>query len=195
MAMAKKSLKHLYTIGHSTHPIKEFISILKTYDIKCLVDIRHYPGSRHCPQFKQERLKNSLEKAGIKYLHMESLGGRRRVDKDSDVNAGWRNAAFRGYADYMQTKEFKEALKDLMSLALKKKIVIMCAEAVPWRCHRSMVGDALLVRGFSVDDIFSATNSRPHTLTQFAHVYRKKITYPAYETGKFSEKELLRLSA
>ncbi len=173
--------KHLFTIGHSTHPIKEFISILKEYEIECLVDIRHYPGSRYCPQFKKERLKKSLEKAGIQYLHKENLGGRRRVNKESDENAGWRNAAFRGYADYMQTKEFKEALKELMELAKKKTIVIMCAEAVPWRCHRSMVGDALLVRDFAVDDIMSATQAKPHKLTRFAHVYRKKITYPEYD--------------
>lgn len=181
MKKSSRKKKHLYTIGHSNRTIKEFLGLLKAFDIQCLVDIRHYPGSRHCPQFKKERLRKSLERAGIEYLHMESLGGRRRVNKESDENAGWRNAAFRGYADFMQTKEFKDALKDLMSLAVKKKIVIMCAEAVPWRCHRSLVGDALLVRDFEVDDIMSATQARPHKLTRFAHVYRKKITYPFYE--------------
>lgn len=170
--------KHLYTIGHSTHPIREFIAILKAFNIETLVDIRQYPGSRHCPQFKKERLRKSLEKAGIHYLHLESLGGKRRVNKESDENAGWRNAPFRGYADFMQTKEFKEALKELMKLAVKKKTVIMCAEAVPWRCHRSLVGDALLVRDFLVEDIMSATLAKPHKLTHFAQVYRKKITYP-----------------
>lgn len=177
----KKRKKHLFTIGHSTHSIEAFISILKNYDIECLVDIRHYPGSRHCPQFNKERLKKSLEKVGIRYLLMETLGGRRRVNRESDENAGWRNAAFRGYADYMQTKEFKEALVELMELTKKKTIVIMCAEAVPWRCHRSLVGDALLVRDFVVDDIMSEKQVRPHTLTRFARVYRKKITYPQYE--------------
>lgn len=169
----------VFTIGHSTHTINEFIELLRQNNIELLVDVRHYPGSRHCPQFGKARLKNSLGKKGINYLHMEELGGRRRPDKESDLNAGWRSPQFRGYADYMQTKEFKEALKELMECAKKEKSAIMCAEAVPWRCHRSMIADALIMYGFKVFDIYSLTNVKEHSLTSFAHIYRKKITYPS----------------
>lgn len=155
--------------------------MLKEQEIELLIDVRHYPGSRHCPQFGKARLKKNLLNNQIDYVHLEELGGRRRPDKNSELNAGWRSPQFRGYADYMQTAEFKSALKELMSLAKKKRTVIMCAEAVPWRCHRSMVGDALLVHGFKVQDIFSVTVVKPHALTKFAEVKGKKINYPAYE--------------
>lgn len=155
--------------------------MLNSNDIKVLVDVRHYPGSRYCPQFNKDRLKKSLTKTKIRYVHMEELGGRRRPDKNSELNAGWKSPQFRGYADYMQTSDFKEALKKLMVLAKSKRTAIMCAEALPWRCHRSLIADSLLVRGFSVQDIFTPTVTKSHKLTPFAHIYRKKITYPRYQ--------------
>ena len=170
--------KTIFTIGHSTHSTHEFMKILKAHQIELVVDVRQYPGSRHCPQFGKARLRQNLDRNGIGYLHLEVLGGRRRADKQSDVNAGWRNPHFRGYADYMQTQEFKDGLKKLMHLAQESRVAIMCAEALPWRCHRSMIGDALLNYHFRVWDIFSDKIIRPHKLTAFAEVHGKKITYP-----------------
>lgn len=175
--MAKE--KVIFTIGHSTRTTREFMKILKAYDIEVLVDIRHYPGSRAFPQFGKSRLKQSLKRNGIEYIHLIELGGRRRANKESDLNEGWRSPQFRGYADYMQTDEFKEGLKELIKIAKNKITVIMCSEAVPWRCHRSMVADALIVHDFIVFDIFSETNVRPHDLTSFAKVAEDEITYPA----------------
>ncbi len=168
----------IFTIGHSTRSTREFIKILKSYDIELLVDIRHYPGSRHCPQFGKARLRRNLERNGIEYKHLESLGGRRGLDKNSEKNLAWRSQQFRGYADYMQTLEFYQGLEELMGMARRKTVAIMCSEAVPWRCHRSLVGDALLVHKFSVIDIFSEKQARPHNLTSFAQVKRKQVTYP-----------------
>lgn len=172
-------MKLIYTIGHSTRSTREFIKIIKSFDIELLIDIRHYPGSRYCPQFGKSRLKATLKRHSIDYLHLEELGGRRKPEK-TPTNAGWRNSAFKGYADYMQTREFKTALKELMKLSKKQTVVIMCAEAVPWRCHRSLVGDALLIEGYEVLDIFDALKTKPHKLTSFAKVKGKKISYPAY---------------
>ncbi|MBC7714170.1 MAG: DUF488 domain-containing protein [Rhizobacter sp.] len=169
--------KIIFTIGHSTHSIKDFIEMLDENQIEHLVDVRHYPGSKYCPQFGKVNLKNSLKKVGINYTHLEILGGRRRPT-ESDLNSGWRSPQFRGYADYMLTKEFKEGLSQLIELAKKEKTVIMCAEAVPWRCHRSLISDALFIQGFEVMDIFNSTIVKAHNLTTFAKVYRKKITYP-----------------
>lgn len=170
--------KIIFTIGHSTRSTREFIKILKAFDIDLLVDIRHYPGSRYCPQFGKARLRQNLKRHNIGYHHLESLGGRRRALKHSEINNGWRSAQFRGYADYMQTREFKEGLKELMSLSKGCNVVMMCSEAVPWRCHRSMVGDALLIYGYKVIDIFSEKIARPHFLISFAKISGKKITYP-----------------
>lgn len=173
----------IFTIGHSTHPIEEFISILKAYDIKTLADIRTIPRSRHNPQFSQEYLAQALESSGVVYHYMKDLGGLRHTKKDSP-NMGWRNASFRGYADYMQTLEFGHAVKELIALGKASRTAIMCAEAVPWRCHRSLVGDALLVRHMHVQDIMSAHKSSPHKLTKFAQVKGQKILYPpASEEG------------
>lgn len=172
-----KKARSIFTIGHSNRTTREFMSILKSFEIDLLIDIRHYPGSKHCPQFGKARLKASLKRNKMDYLHLEGLGGRRNPVK-SEENAAWRNRGFRGYADYMQTKEFANSLKELMKIAKKKNVVIMCAEAVPWRCHRSLVGDALLLRGFNVVDIFTISKGRPHKLTPFAKVSGKKITYP-----------------
>jgi uncharacterized protein (DUF488 family) len=167
----------IYTIGHSTHPIEEFLAMLRSYAVAVLVDIRTVPQSRHNPQFGQQNLRQSLHDARIEYVHMKSLGGLRPTTKDS-VNAGWRNKSFRGFADYMQTDEFGRAVEELLLAAKKETTAIMCAEAVPWRCHRSLVGDALLVRGIEVIDIMGADHSRPHKLTPFAKVEDTSITYP-----------------
>ncbi len=167
----------IFTIGHSTHPIEEFIGILRAYDIKTLVDIRTIPRSRHNPQYGQESLAEALKTAGINYSYMKDLGGLRHAAKDSP-NRGWHNLSFRGYADYMQTEQFKNALQELIGLANTSRIAIMCAEAVPWRCHRSLVGDALLIRDIAVEDIMSADKSSAHKLTKFAKVTGRQILYP-----------------
>ena len=167
-----------FTIGHSTHPIGEFISLLKNHGIEQLVDVRTVPKSRHVPQYNSDALASALGKQGIAYIHLKALGGLRHAKKDS-VNTGWRNASFRGYADHMSTEEFGKGIDRLMELAKTKRTVIMCAEAVPWRCHRSLIGDALVVRGIAAEDIMSATSIRPHKLTEFAKVDGQHITYPA----------------
>jgi uncharacterized protein (DUF488 family) len=167
----------LYTIGHSTHPIDGFIDILKTYEVALLVDVRTIPKSRHNPQFNGEDLAKSLRKAGIGYLHTKGLGGLRHAREDSP-NTAWRNASFRGFADYMQTEDFAKALDELIETAREQTTVIMCAEAVPWRCHRSLIGDALIVRGIDVRDVFSSTECRSHVLTSWAAVKGGHVLYP-----------------
>lgn len=167
-----------YTIGHSTHELDEFIKILQKYNVTQLVDVRTIPKSRHTPQFNKDNLSIELPKHNIDYNHLEKLGGLRHTTKDS-INKGWRNTSFRGYADYMQTSDFKLGIEQLESLATNKATAIMCAEAVPWRCHRSMIGDALIVRGYKVIDIFDETHTKNETLTSFAHVTDKTdISYP-----------------
>jgi uncharacterized protein (DUF488 family) len=167
----------IFTIGHSTRPIEEFLELLKHYAITELVDIRTIPKSRHNPQFNAQELTHVLRNHHIGYRHQKDLGGLRRTHSDS-INTAWRNTSFRGFADYMQTEEFNEGIKQLIKLAHEKTVVIMCAEAVPWRCHRSLVGDALLVRGIGVEDIYSMTSVKPHTLTPWAVVHGTNITYP-----------------
>jgi uncharacterized protein (DUF488 family) len=167
----------IHTIGHSTRPIDEFIEILRAHGVEQLVDIRTVPKSRHNPQFAQDALSESLTDAGIAYVYLKDLGGLRPKQANS-VNAGWRNQSFRNYADYIQTETFTEAVEGLIALAEEAHTAIMCAEAVPWRCHRSLVGDALLVRGFEVLDIMSLTSAKPHKLTPFAVVDGLTITYP-----------------
>jgi uncharacterized protein (DUF488 family) len=167
----------IFTIGHSTRSIGEFIGILEAFSIERVVDVRTIPKSRHNPQFNDNALRESLKETHIEYLHMKGLGGLRHEKKDSP-NAAWRNASFRGFADYMQTENFKESLERLMLAAAKKTTTIMCAEAVPWRCHRSLIADALLVRGLDVRHIMTATSDREHTMTPWAKVSGKKITYP-----------------
>ena len=170
-------MESMYTIGHSTRPINEFIDLLKQHDITQLVDIRTVPGSRHNPQYGQEELEKSLKDAGLSYSYMKDLGGLRPKAKVS-VSAGWHNESFRNYADYMQTKEFKSALNELIAKAKGTHTVIMCAEAVPWRCHRSLVGDALTIRGIAVTDIISPTSAQEHRMTPFAHIVGQQVTYP-----------------
>jgi uncharacterized protein (DUF488 family) len=167
----------IYTIGHSTRPINDFIEILSHYGIDLLVDIRTMPRSRRVPDFNIETLPQSLKDIGISYLHMASLGGLRKAEKDSK-NSGWRNVSFRGYADYMQTDAFKEGIEELLGYAKEHTLALMCAEAVPWRCHRSLVGDVLLVRGVEVIDIFDIKTAKQEALTPFAKVSGTAITYP-----------------
>jgi uncharacterized protein (DUF488 family) len=166
------------TIGHSTHTLEEFIHLLQVHGATCVVDVRTVPRSAHNPQFDKASLPRSLEKAGLGYVHLPGLGGLRHAKRDSP-NAGWRNASFRGYADYMQTPEFTASLEEMIRLAKQDRVVLMCAEAVPWRCHRSLIADALLVRGIRTEDIMSATRRQVHTLTPFAKVQDTAITYPA----------------
>ncbi len=165
------------TIGHSTHPIDVFIGLLQAHGAASLVDVRTVPRSRHNPQFNTEALAQSLADAGLGYVHAPGLGGLRRARPDSP-NAGWRNASFRGYADYMQTADFARSLDALIALAQTRRIVLMCAEAVPWRCHRSLIADALVLRGFRVEHILSATRRQLHALTPFARVSGGTLTYP-----------------
>lgn len=171
----------IFTIGHSTLPIDQFVAILKTYGIQRLVDIRTIPRSRHNPQFNSDALGHSLKQAGVEYLSMPALGGLRHAHKDSP-NTGWRNKSFRGYADYMQSRTFHDALKSLIQMGRQKRTAIMCAEAVPWRCHRSLVADALLVEGVSAVEILSEGNYRVHKLTPFARIESGQITYPPEQT-------------
>ncbi len=167
----------VFTIGHSTRELDELVAILKRYGVGILADVRTVPRSRRVPQFNRETLPAELERPGIAYRHLENLGGLRHARKDS-INRGWQNASFRGYADYMQTEGFATGLEELIELTGEGTVAIMCAEAVPWRCHRRMIGDALIVRGFEVIDIFSGTKSEPETLTGFARVEGLQITYP-----------------
>lgn len=168
----------VFTVGHSTRAIDEFVKLLQNHGVKRLVDVRTIPRSRHNPQFNSDALPASLKRAGIRYSHVAELGGLRHARRDS-VNTGWRNASFRGFADYMQTPEFEAALGKLIAMAGRECIAIMCAEAVPWRCHRSLISDALTARGIHVDHITSATHSQAHSLTPFAKVSGTQVTYPA----------------
>lgn len=167
----------IFTVGHSTLPIERFIAELHAYDIKCVADIRTVPRSRHSPQFNADAVSQSLKRDEIEYASLPALGGLRRPRKDSP-NTGWRNAGFRGFADYMQTPEFEEGLRSLIDMGHSRCTAIMCAEAVPWRCHRSLVADALVVRGIPVIEILSESNYRPHKLTPFARLQGTTITYP-----------------
>jgi uncharacterized protein (DUF488 family) len=166
----------IFTIGHSTRTSDELMDLLKEYKIHHLVDVRTMPRSRRNPQFNQEVLAGQLPKHEIGYTHLSALGGLRKPKPDS-INTAWRNDSFRGYADYMQTQEFEAGLENLMQIAAKDTMVIMCAEAVPWRCHRSLIGDALLVRGIEVIDIIGAGKTQPHRLTPFAKVRGNTLIY------------------
>jgi uncharacterized protein (DUF488 family) len=167
----------IFTLGHSTLSIERFITLLQTYGIERLVDIRTMPRSRHNPQFNDTALASSLTAEHLEYVHIQALGGLRRARKDSP-NTGWRNGGFRGYADYMQTEEFQDAIEALIHMSCEKRVAIMCAEAVPWRCHRSLVADALCVRGVPVVEILSESSYRMHTVTLFAQVEGVRINYP-----------------
>ena len=167
----------LWTLGHSTRQIDEFIGLLRAHQISLLVDVRTVPRSRYNPQFNTDTLGQSLRDAGLHYRHLPKLGGLRKPKNDS-LNDGWRNASFRGYADYMQTEEFQRALEELMAYSTDKKTAIMRAEAVPWRCHRSLIADALVSRGWDIRHIMSPEKATPHVLTSLAHFEKGTLTYP-----------------
>lgn len=167
----------VFTVGHSTRTIDEFIRLLHAHGVTRVIDIRTVPRSRHNPQFNRDCLKESLQAAGIGYTHMAELGGLRHPRRDS-INTGWRNDSFRGYADYMQTPEFRTALDHLIRLAHHDQIALMCAEALPWRCHRSLIADVLLIRGIRTEDIMGLGSRRLHILTAFAKVHGDQIFYP-----------------
>ena len=168
----------IFTVGHSTRSFEELVTILRAHGVKRLVDVRRIPRSRHNPQFNRETLSKALHHRRLNYRHMKALGGLRRARPES-INTGWRNASFRGYADYMQTPSFGEALERLLELAEQKPTAIMCAEAVPWRCHRSLIADALIARGYAVRDIMSVASAKPHILNPMARVQGHRVTYPA----------------
>ncbi len=174
---AKNPKSVIYTIGHSTHPIGEFIGMLESFHVHKLIDVRTIPKSGFNPQYNQEALSKSLANEKIDYKHMTGLGGLRHAKKDS-INCGWRNASFRGYADYMQTEEFENSLQELIKEAHKKTVAIMCAEAVPWRCHRSLISDALLLYGFDVRDIMGTQKESVHRMNPMAKTDKGKIYYP-----------------
>lgn len=172
-----KSHLTIFTIGHSTHSLEQFIQLLQHYGITYVGDIRTMARSRTNPQFNEQAFSTALKHHHMQYIHLKELGGLRHAQKDS-VNTAWRNASFRGFADYMQTDAFKKGIEQLLKYAHHHRVAIMCAEAVPWRCHRSLIADALLVRGIKVEDIFSLNSLKPHELTPWAKVEGMDITYP-----------------
>ena len=167
----------IYTIGHSTRSLADFLGLLERSHVERLIDVRAFPGSRRHPHFSKEALARSLPEHGIEYLHRPALGGRRRPRPNASPTA-WRNEGFRGYADYMRTPEFHHALDELIERARERRTVIMCSEAVPWRCHRMLISDALHARGVTVEHILDSGTS-PHVLTSFAVVHDGEVTYPA----------------
>jgi Uncharacterized conserved protein len=173
--------QRVFTVGHSTHPIEDFVRLLEAHSVEQIVDVRTIAKSRHNPQFGEDQLRVSLPEHGIEYRRLESLGGLRHTTRES-VNGAWKNASFRGYADYMQTDDFASGLDQLLELARNKPSAIMCAEAVPWRCHRSLIGDALTKKGWSVLDIMSPTSAVKHRLTPFLKMKKGQLTYPAPKT-------------
>jgi uncharacterized protein (DUF488 family) len=175
---AKPKMPTVLTIGHSTRSWTEFLKLLRAHHVDRIVDVRSIPRSRHNPQADQQTLRKKLRGAGISYVHLRKLGGLRHARRDSP-NMGWRNTSFRGFADYMQTPAFDAGLERLLRLARTKRSALMCAEAVPWRCHRSLIADALAVRKIPVEDIIGAGRARPHAITPFARVRGTRITYPS----------------
>ncbi len=169
-------VNEIFAIGHSTQPIEKFIALLQAHEIQKVIDVRTIPRSRHNPQFDQEELKATLKKAKIGYKHMKELGGLRHPLKDSP-NTGWENASFRGYADYMQTPAFLKGLEKLEKLARKKRCALMCAEALPWRCHRSLICDALTVRKWKAYHIQSRKTAKRHKRTSFLKVKKGVLSY------------------
>jgi uncharacterized protein (DUF488 family) len=184
MPTSKSTTLTIYTVGHSTRSLDELVEMLKSHGVDGVADVRRFAGSRRLPHFNAEHLATELPARGLAYLPCPLLGGRRKPQPDS-INAGWRNASFRAYADYMQTPKFAEGLERLMEAASEAALAMMCAEAVPWRCHRSLIADAFIVRGWTVLDIMSATQATPHKLTPFARVDGTRVTYPG-EVGNAS---------
>jgi len=181
-----KSPAVVLTIGHSTRELADFIRILQAHEVTQLVDVRTIPRSRHNPQFNEETLPAALRSAGIAYQRMAGLGGLRHARANSP-NKAWRNTSFRGFADYMQTNEFQENIRELIGLSASGRIALMCAEAVPWRCHRSLIADALVARGIAVEHIMNAARRDKHRLTPWAVVKRKRVTYPQESPEEHSQ--------
>jgi uncharacterized protein (DUF488 family) len=177
----KQKVEELWTIGHSTRSIEEFISLLKLHQIETLVDVRQFPGSRRLPHFNHENLEKILPGQGIDYVHLVELGGRRKVQKDSP-NDNWRHPAFRGYADYMMTEAFALGIEKLLQIAQEKRTAIMCSEVLWWRCHRAMISDFLKVHGVLVHHILSATKIEDHPFTSAARIVDGKLSYSAAES-------------
>jgi uncharacterized protein (DUF488 family) len=171
-----KEEKNIWTIGHSTRSLEEFVELLRAFDIIQLVDIRNYPGSKRYPHFNKEALELTMPQNGISYIHLKDLGGRRNP-KPGSVNTGWRNSAFRGYADYMETDNFKNAIEQLENIATKKPTAYMCSEAVWWSCHRSLVSDYMKVRGWNVLHIMATNKATEHPFTKPARVVDGELTY------------------
>jgi uncharacterized protein (DUF488 family) len=171
----------LWTIGHSTRPIEAFLDLLSENQIETLADVRRFPGSRRYPQFNRENLGPALAEAGIMYQHFPDLGGRRTAQSEATQNSAWRVAAFAAYADYLLTDEFKTAFHELIAVAEYSRTVIMCAEAVPWRCHRRLIADQFLAQGWQVLDIIGPKNTKPHELPSFARIMNGQVTYPAQQ--------------
>jgi uncharacterized protein (DUF488 family) len=168
----------IVTVGHSNRPLDEFLQLLRKHQLTLVADVRKMPRSRSNPQFNQDTLPQTLREVGIGYVHMPGLGGLRRRRPDSP-NAGWQNTSFQGYADYMLTPDFERGLQEFLARARGERAALMCAEAVPWRCHRSLIADALTVRGISVEHILGPTRTQPHVLRPWARVEGTRITYPA----------------
>jgi uncharacterized protein (DUF488 family) len=165
------------TVGHSDRPLEEFLRLLQAHGTTLVADVRKMPGSRRNPQFGRDALPQSLQQAGIGYMHLPGLGGLRRRRPDSP-NTGWKNASFQGYADYMLTPEFGRSLEELLERAGGERVALMCAEAVPWRCHRSLIADALVARGVAVEYTLGASRTQPHLLRPWARVDGTRVTYP-----------------
>jgi uncharacterized protein (DUF488 family) len=170
----------LWTVGHSTQTLEQLIDLLRAYEISLLVDVRTVPRSRRNPQFNRESLPEDLEPVDIAYRHEKGLGGLRKPRKDS-TNLGWQNPGFRGYADYMETDEFELGIDALIEMATDSRVAVMCAEAVPWRCHRSLIADALTARGIDVVHVLPGMRAQPHHMTPFASVMDGRVTYPGLQ--------------
>ena len=166
----------IWTVGHSTRPIEEFIESLRSFEIKVLADVRSYPGSQRYPQFNKENLKPSLTEAAIDYQHFPELGGRRRARPDS-LNMAWRNESFRGYADYLETEDFRDGIVRLLEIARVSRTAVMCSEAVWWRCHRSLISDYLKAKGIEVNHIMRTGKSEPHPFTSAARIVNGELSY------------------
>lgn len=174
--------RSIFTIGHSNRPLEEFVAILRAQGIQQVVDVRSIPRSRHNPQFNREVIARSLRNKRIGYRLMKDLGGFRHTVPDS-INTGWEKASFRGFADYMQTASFDAALEKLIAISAARTTAIMCAESVPWRCHRSLIADALAARGIRVGHIYSAASVKEHGMTSFCRVRKGRVFYPGNEEG------------
>lgn len=168
---------HLYSIGHSTRSWADLLELLRAFEVSAVADIRTVPRSARHPQFNRELLSKRLPQHQVEYVHIPQLGGLRRAKRDS-VNGAWENASFRGYADHMLSDEFEQGLQRLLELCQRDATAMMCAEAVPWRCHRTLVADAVVARGARVDHILSSSSLRPHHFTKFARVEGEHVWYP-----------------